>query len=217
MNRKPKSLYDISLRTVLETRGIELFQQLDMLQIKRDPLSGPCSDAWIDSAIRNPSVLDWLVLNTDCTIAQLVELVYSDAMEACCIEVLDWFVEPLSSETEYDHMQSPDEIVYAILSENSDPDDMYHVDNLYYRDYTRARLAFIRKDNVPVAQWMIQHHYMSPCTIRLHSRNWFFGSFRKEPGIITYLNSLPSSSPSSSPSPSPSQSQVQLQVQVQLC
>ena len=158
-------LYDICLREVLKTRGIELFEQLEMLQIKGNPLNGSYQDMWVKAAASNPSIMDWLVLKTDCTMVSLVELVYSVAMEACCIEVLNWFIEPLRSEFKMNG--SPDQIVWTVLT---DPINIYN--------YTRARITFIKKDDVPTAHWLLQNQClllqeMYALAINLGCRGWY--------------------------------------------
>ena len=83
---------------MLKTRGIQLFSDVALLQLKRDPLEGPYADLWVNVAAENSSVLDWLVIFTDCTLSDLLILVYPEALNLCCVDTLEWFVEPVNSE-----------------------------------------------------------------------------------------------------------------------
>lgn len=176
-----KSLYDQCLREVLKTRDIQLFVDLALLQIKRDPLDGTHADTWIDSAAENPLVLDWLVIFTDCRLSDLFILVYPVALDLCCIDTLDWFIEQMESEL---NMTNPDLTYIEIITRHFGPKAPF----IKMGFYTDALWSFLRKDHLETAKWLIKHGCLSSYDI------WYVVKYSPMPSarkIAEYLAEEP--------------------------
>lgn len=160
-----QSLYEQCLREVLKTRDIQLFMDLALLQIKRDPLEGKYADLWVDSAAENPLVLDWLVIFTNCRLCDLMMMVYPNALHLCCVDTLEWFIEPLNSEL---NMSNPNHAYYEIMTwlygngiGDSDDDDSGSPYYCWEYEYSRSKWSFLNKDHLETAMWLIKHECIS--------------------------------------------------------
>jgi len=152
------SLYDTCLRQVLSIRKHEeLFAALVNLQIKNDPLSGRHAEIWTAAASRNPALLDWLVLNTEKTMRELIINIFLKVMAACCIDTLNWFATNIRLEYPNLSGQSISNIVWDIICERyTKPAFLLAKANGAFLD---ATTNFLRDDNVIVAIWMHSHGF----------------------------------------------------------
>jgi len=203
------SLYNLCLRQMLSIREHEnLFAALVNLQIKNDPLDNPRhAHIWIAAASRNPAVLDWLVLNTEKTITQLVISVFNEALAGCCIEVMNWF--SVNIRLELDETILLDNIVRNIMMDaacesSGDSDEENFRPAPLYQDYLAARGEFLRKDDEIMAHclitngfdstyrlWMAVTHSVVAPKIAVYLANQRGYSYRKEhPKYSFYLKLL---------------------------
>jgi hypothetical protein len=94
--------------------------------------------------------MDWLVIFTDCRLSDLFLLVYPVALDLCCVDTLDWFIEPMQSELD---MTNPDLTYIEIITRHFGPTKASFIEG-YYKD---AMWSFMRKDQIETDKWLIKH------------------------------------------------------------
>ena len=202
------SLYNLCLQQVLSIREHKnLFAALANLQIKNDPLSGRHAEIWTAAASRNPALLDWLVLNTEKTITQLIISVFNKALAGCCIEVMNWF--SVNIRLELDGTLPIDVVVNDIMMDAAcgtfgDSDEENFRPAPLYQDYLAAKEEFLRKDDEIMAHclitngfdstyrlWMVVTHAVIAPKIAIYLANQSEHTYRKaHPKYSFYLKLL---------------------------
>jgi len=155
-----RSLYSLALETVLSERTVALHEKLAALprRITADPLDGAHAAVWANHAATNPALLDWLVLSTDYNITKMTEMIFPRALEACCVEVLDWFAWQETSDGPLGRWplrtKLRDIFTHTALRGG---EEVIIID----AEYLSAKWAVLRKDHLPAAQWMLRHGIVS--------------------------------------------------------
>jgi hypothetical protein len=158
-----RSLYSLALETVLSKRT-DMHKELAALprRITADPLDGAHAAVWANHAATNPALLDWLVLSTDYTITKMTKMIFPRALEAGCVEVLDWFVKQLTKEIPDDPLSSLPPLqtkLHDIFTQTviRGGEEVIRID----AKYLLAKWAVLQKDHLPAARWMLQHGIVS--------------------------------------------------------